>query len=201
MKLNDTFYKRDDTVEMAKELIGKFVYTNIDGEITGGMIVETEAYLGATDSGCHSFNNKKTPKNATMFNNGGVAYMYICYGIHDMLNIVAGAEGTAEAILIRAIEPTEGIDLMQIRRGNVLLNRLAKGPGSLAKALGLNKTFDNISLLGDVLWIEDEAIKIVESDIVASPRIGLGCPEPYFSIPWRFFLKGNKFVSGKTNYI
>ncbi|MGY3053506.1 DNA-3-methyladenine glycosylase [Pedobacter sp. UYEF25] len=200
MKLNEAFYGREDTIEMARELIGKFVYTNLDGQKTGGMIVETEAYMGVTDSSCHSFNNRKSIKNASMFNKGGVAYMYICYGIHDMLNIVTGAEGDSQVILIRAIEPTIGIDVMKGRRGDIPINRLAKGPGSLAKALGLNKSFDNASLLGNTLWIEDQEVNIVDADIVTSARIGLGCPEPYLSVPWRFFLKGNKFVSGKTNY-
>lgn len=200
MKLAETFYSREDTIELSKELIGKFLYTNINGIKTGGMIVETEAYMGVTDSSCHTFNNRKTLKNATMYNNGGVAYMYVCYGIHDMLNIVTGSEGDSQVILIRAIEPKIGIDAMQERRGGAPLSRLAKGPGSLAKALGLNRTFDNASLLGDTLWIEDQEIEISADDIVASPRIGLGCPEPFFSMPWRFFLKGNKFVSGKTKY-
>lgn len=200
MKLNEQFYTRDDTIEMSKNLLGMYLFTNINGEKTGGMIVETEAYMGVTDSSCHTFNNRKTSKNATMYNGGGVAYMYICYGIHNMLNIVTGNEGNSQVILIRAIEPTVGVDIMQERRGRAPLSRLAKGPGSLAKALALDKTFDNASLLGDILWIEDQGINIAESDIIASPRIGLGCPEPYFSIPWRFFLKGNKFVSGKTKY-
>ena len=200
MKLTEAFYTREDTVEMARELIGKFVYTDINGQKTGGMIVETEAYMGVTDSSCHSFNNRKSVKNASMFNNGGVAYMYICYGIHDMFNIVTGSEGDSQVILIRAIEPTIGVDAMKERRGDIPLNRLAKGPGSLAKALGLNRSFDNASLLDNTLWIEDQGIVIASGAIVESARIGLGCPEPYFSMPWRFFLKGNKFVSGKTNY-
>lgn len=200
MKLLEEFYGREDTVNMSKELLGKSLFTNINGEKTGGIIVETEAYMGVTDSSCHTFNNRKTNKNATMYNGGGVAYMYVCYGIHDMLNIVTGKEGDSQVILIRAIEPTVGLDIMRERRGGVALNRLAKGPGSLAKALGLNRTFDNSSLLNDTLWIEDLGVEVAANQIVESPRIGLGCPEPYFSMPWRFFLKGNKFVSGKTNY-
>ena len=200
MKLSNSFYQRNDTIEMAKELLGRFLYTNINGQLTGGMIVETEAYMGVTDSSCHTFNNRKTNRNATMYNQGGVIYMYICYGIHDMLNIATGNEGDSQVILIRAIEPLTGIEIMKERRGEMPLKRLAKGPGSLAKALGLKRIHDGISLIKDTIWIEDEGINIGAENIIESPRIGLGCPEPYFSMPWRFFLKGNSFVSGKTKY-
>jgi DNA-3-methyladenine glycosylase len=195
MKLRRQFYLRTDPIQIARDLIGKFVYTYIDGELTGGMIVETEAYIGPEDSGSHAYEGRKTAKNATMYEAGGVAYMYICYGIHDMLNIVTGPKDSSHAILIRAIEPTIGIEMMQYRRGNVPLKRLCKGPGSLAKALGLRKLHDQISLGGDVLWIADEWVKTEEIEILATPRIGLSCPEPYYSIPWRFILSGNPFVS------
>jgi DNA-3-methyladenine glycosylase len=186
---------------MAKELIGKFLYTNFDGQLTGGMIVETEAYMGVTDSSCHTFNNRKTNRNATMYNQGGVIYMYVCYGIHDMLNIVTGNEGDSQVILIRAIEPLKGIEKMIERRGDVPLKRLAKGPGSLAKALGLKRIHDSISLLEEEIWIENKGFKFDSDSIIESPRVGLGCPEPYFSMPWRFFLKGNAYVSGKTKVV
>ncbi|OAQ38223.1 3-methyladenine DNA glycosylase [Pedobacter psychrophilus] len=198
MKLIQSFYDSDDTLKMAKDLIGHFLYTNLDGNITGGMIVETEAYMGVTDSSCHTFNNRKTNRNATMYCQGGVIYMYVCYGIHDMLNIVTGSEGDSQVILIRAIEPLTGIEIMKERRGDVPLKRLTKGPGSLAKALGLKRIHDGISLTEDKVWIEDQGFKVEPENIIETARIGLGCPEPYFSIPWRFFLKGNVFVSGKT---
>jgi DNA-3-methyladenine glycosylase len=159
------------------------------------MIVETEAYMGPLDAGSHAFNNRKTPKNATMFEAGGIAYLYICYGIHDMLNIVTGPAGSSHAILIRAIEPIIGIETMQQRRGNVPLKRLAKGPGSLAKALGLNKSFDRESVTGDLIWVADQEVIIPLENIKATDRVGLSCAEPYFSIPWRFCLSGNAFVS------
>nr|MBC7612466.1 DNA-3-methyladenine glycosylase [Pseudopedobacter sp.] len=195
MKLPIRFYLREDTLTIAKELIGKFIYTSINGEITGGMIVETEAYIGPEDRGSHAFEGRRTAKNETMYHAGGVVYMYICYGIHDMLNIVTGLEGSSHAILIRAIEPTIGIQLMQFRRGDVPLKRLCKGPGSLAKALGLNKSHNQTSLTGNLLWIEDDGLKIKESNIIASSRVGLSCLEPYLSIPWRFTLFSNSFVS------
>lgn len=195
MKLDKIFYQREDTLLIAKELLGKFVFTFIDGNLTGGMVVETEAYMGPHDEGSHAFNHKRTPRNETMYADGGVTYMYICYGIHDMLNIVTGAEDTSHAVLIRAIQPTEGLEFMQIRRGDVPLRRLTKGPGALAKALGLKKVHNNMSLQSEIIWIEDRGINIESGQIAATARVGLGCKEPYLSIPWRFFIIGNPFVS------
>lgn len=195
MKLKNSFYQREDTLLIAKELLGKYVFTNIDDQLTGGMIVETEAYMGPQDAGSHAFNHKRTPRNETMYAAGGVTYMYICYGIHDMLNIVTGEENTSHAVLIRAIEPTVGLDFMQIKRGDVPLKRLAKGPGALAKALGLKKLHNNISLQSDLIWIEDKGNKIEPHQITATARVGLGCKEPYLSIPWRFLIVGNPYVS------
>ncbi|MEO5909862.1 MAG: DNA-3-methyladenine glycosylase [Pelobium sp.] len=199
MKLPLSFYQREDTLLIAKELIGKSIFTKIDDELSGGMIVETEAYMGPLDAGSHAFNGRKTLLNNSMYLAGGVAYLYICYGIHDMFNIVTGKEGTSHAILIRAIEPKIGLEHMQARRGDVLINNLAKGPGSLAKALGLNKSFDGKSLLGNELWLEDRGIYPSDQQIIASPRIGLNCAAPYCSIPWRFTLFGSKFVSKQPN--
>ena len=194
-KLPKSFYIREDTLQIAKELLGKFVYTQIKGSLTGGMIVETEAYMGPLDTGSHAFNHRKTARNASMYEAGGVAYLYICYGIHDMLNIVTGPVGSSHAVLIRAMEPKVGIDRMQLRRGEVPLKRLCKGPGSLAKALGLDKTFDREDLSGKRIWLTDEGTVVPEKQIKASARIGLGCEEPYCSVPWRFHISGNTFVS------
>jgi len=195
MKLQKQFYTREDTLTIAKELLGKYVYTNFDHVLTGGMIVETEAYIGPHDAGSHAFNGRRTPKNETMYAEGGVTYMYICYGIHDMLNIVTGSSGSSHAILIRAIEPIDGIEMMQLRRGNVPLKRLATGPGALAKALGLRKHHDAYNLNSDEIWIEDKGVIIPEEKIKATGRVGLGCKDPYLTIPWRFLIDGNSFVS------
>lgn len=195
MKLNKTFYTREDTLLIAKELLGKYVYTNFDGIITGGMIVETEAYIGPHDAGSHAFNNKRTTKNETMYAEGGVTYMYICYGIHDMLNVVTGPLNSSHAVLIRAIEPSEGIEMMQLRRGNKPLKKLASGPGSLAKALGLKKEHNAHNLSSEEIWIEDKGMIIPYENILSTGRVGLGCKEPYLTIPWRFIVKGSPFVS------
>ena len=196
MKLPLSFYQRDDAVLVARELLGKHVYTNIDGQLTGGLIVETEAYQGPEDRGSHAYNNRRTPRNETMFSAGGVVYMYICYGIHDMLNIVTGTEGSSHAVLIRAVEPRIGVDIMRERR-NVFNEdaRLCRGPGALAKALGLVKSHNGISLLDDKIWIEDKGVTIEENDIIASARVGMNFDGPYKTIPWRFYVRGNKNVS------
>ena len=196
MKLPLSFYQRDNAVLVARELLGKHVYTNIDGQLTGGLIVETEAYQGPEDRGSHAYNNRRTPRNETMFSAGGVVYMYICYGIHDMLNIVTGTEGSSHAVLIRAVEPRIGVDIMRERR-NVFNEdaRLCRGPGALAKALGLVKSHNGISLLDDKIWIEDKGVTIEENDIIASARVGMNFDGPYKTIPWRFYVRGNKNVS------
>jgi DNA-3-methyladenine glycosylase len=131
-----------------------------------------------------------------MYAHGGVVYMYICYGIHDMLNIVTGTEGESHAILIRAMQPTVGLDVMRLRRGFENDDRrLCKGPGALAKALGLKKSYNGVSLDGDEIWIEEKGPEIPAESIIACPRIGLNIEEPYKSIPWRFYIKGNKYIS------
>lgn len=196
MKLPVTFYQSDDVVSLSAKLLGKHLFTRVDGQLTGGIIVETEAYRGPEDRGSHAYNHRRTARNETMYAQGGVVYMYICYGIHDMLNIVTGEEGNSHAILIRAAEPTVGLDTMRLRRG--LENddkRLCKGPGALAKAFGLKKIHNGFSLDGNEIWIEDKGNVIASEDIVARPRIGLNIEEPYRSIPWRFYIKGNKFIS------
>jgi DNA-3-methyladenine glycosylase len=196
MKLPLSFYQRNDAVLVARELLGKHVYTCIDGELSGGIIVETEAYQGPEDRGSHAFNHRRTPRNEIMFSAGGVAYMYICYGIHDMLNVVTGHHGVSHAVLIRAVEPLVGIDVMRERRQ--IFNedtRLCRGPGALAKALGLAKVHNGVNLLEDIIWLEDRNEIIDESQIVASPRVGMNFEGPYKTIPWRFYVKGNRNVS------
>lgn len=196
MKLPITFYQNNDVVLLSEKLLGKHLFTFIEGELTGGVIVETEAYRGPEDLGSHAYNHRRTQRNEIMYSEGGVVYMYICYGIHDMLNIVTGREGDSHAILIRALEPTVGLETMRLRRGfDDDDRRLCKGPGALAKALGLKKMYNGVSLLGDEIWIEEKGLQIPAESIISCPRIGLNIEEPYKSIPWRFYIKGNKYVS------
>lgn len=195
-KIPIDFYRRDDVVQIASDLIGKDLYTCIGGKICAGTIVETEAYRGPEDRASHAFNNRRTPSNEMMYSAGGKVYIYICYGIHDMLNIVTGTEGSSHAILIRAIEPHTGIEYMRERR-NLFNNdrRLCQGPGSLAKAMGLNKSHNGADILSDMIWIEDSGKSYSADEINSSARIGLNFEGPYKLIPWRFYLKGNIYVS------
>lgn len=195
-KLTLDFYCREDVVQVASDLIGKELYSNVGGHLCAGTIVETEAYRGPEDRASHAFNNRRTPSNEIMYSSGGKVYMYICYGIHDMLNIVTGAEGCSHAVLIRALEPHTGIEHMRERR-NLFNNdrRLCQGPGSLAKAMGLNKSHNGTDILSDMIWIEDSGNSYSTDEIKASARIGLNFEGPYKSIPWRFCLRGNIYVS------
>lgn len=195
MKLPADFYLREDPCIISKELLGKTLFSRVDDQLCCGIIVETEAYMGPVDRGSHAWNLKRTPRNEIMYSTGGVVYMYICYGIHDMLNVVTGPAETPHAVLIRAVEPLSGIEIMRERRG-VIINdfRLCQGPGALAKAFGLQKIHNGLSLQHDTIWIEEGAA-VEESRIVTASRVGLNIEEPYKSIPWRYYIKGNKFVS------
>jgi DNA-3-methyladenine glycosylase len=195
MKLSESFYKRANVVKIARDLIGKALFTNLDGVTTGGIIVETEAYSWK-ERGCHAFAAKKTPRNAVMFGNGGVAYVYLCYGMHYMFNVVTNREDVAEAVLIRALQPLEGADAMQMRRGpKANPAQLTTGPGKLAKALGIDRSLNGKSLLANEIWIEDRGTKIPNSKIVAGPRIGIDYAGDDANLPWRFFLRENLWVS------
>lgn len=195
-KLSADFYKQDDTLLIARQLLGKKLCTSIDGIFTSGLIVETEAYRGPDDLGSHAYNNKRTSRNDIMYAEGGVAYMYICYGIHDMLNFVTGKEGSSHAVLIRALQPLDGMEHMVERRGIQDIKRLCKGPGALARAMGLNKTHNGMSLQSKVIWVEDFP-DIPYDNILETARVGLNIQGAYRDIPWRFYIKGNQFISRK----
>lgn len=196
MKLPLAFYQSNDVVNIARNLIGKYLFTNINGEISGGYIVETEAYNGIIDKASHAFGNRLTNRTKTMYETGGIAYVYLCYGIHEMLNVVTSVEGEPHAVLIRAINPTEGIDLMLERRKMISIkNNLTAGPGSVAKALGVNRTMNTLSFLGDEIWIEDRGLAFSEEEIVAVPRVGVAYAKEDALLPYRFYVKGNPFVS------
>ena len=183
-------------VSISKSLLGKYLFTCIDSLITGGYIVETEAYNGVLDRASHAFGNRITPRTQTMFMAGGIAYIYLCYGIHEMLNVVTSVEGQPHAILIRAIEPTTGVDIMQARRNMLILKpNITAGPGSVAKALGITRKLNGISLQSDTLWIEDRGLAFTDDQIAAVPRIGVAYAGQDALLPYRFYVKGNKYVS------
>jgi DNA-3-methyladenine glycosylase len=195
MPLSADFYKGKDVVKIARNLLGMGLFTNVNGVVTGGMVVETEAYSWK-ERGCHAFNKRKTDRNAIMFENGGYAYVYLCYGIHYLFNVVTNTKDEPDAVLIRAIEPLEGLDEMRFRRGK-LTNpyHLTSGPGKLSKALGIDRTLNGKSLLKDEVWIEDLGKKFAKKDIEAGPRIGIDYAGEDALLPWRFTVKGNRWVS------
>jgi DNA-3-methyladenine glycosylase len=191
-KLPRSFYLRDDVVQIAKDLLGKVLISNIGGVVTAGKIVETEAYCGRGDKACHA-NGKRTPRTEIMYGEGGHAYVYLCYGIHDLFNVVTNKEGQADAVLIRALEPIEGMQIMSERRKNTKA-KLASGPGTLSQAMGIQVRMTGEDLQSDKLWIgestENEKIRIL-----AGKRIGVEYAEEDALKPWRFIIAENKFVS------
>ena len=195
-KLDLSFYQRNDTLKICKDLLGKVLVTNINNNITSGRIVEVEAYLGANDKASHSYNNKKTQRTEVMFLNGGISYVYLCYGIHYLFNIVVGKKNNPCAILIRAIQPFKGINIMLQRRNlsNATKN-LTNGPGKLAQALGITTKLNKQLLINNMIWVEDHEIKLEKKDILSSPRIGVDYAGDDAKLPYRFYIKKNKWVS------
>ena len=196
-KLPLSFYLRKDVLKISKELLGKILVTNWDGELTSGRIVETEAYAGEIDRASHAFRGK-TPRTQVMYGQGGTAYVYLCYGIHQMFNIVTNAEGTPHAILIRGIEPVRGIETMLRRTGKKKLDEsLTRGPGNVGKAFGFHTSQCGNLLTSDELFIADDGFEVTPGFIGTSPRIGVDYAGEHAEWHYRFFIKGNKYVSGK----
>jgi DNA-3-methyladenine glycosylase len=196
MKLTEQYYLGNDVVAISKNLLGKYLFTCIDDVTTGGYIVETEAYNGIIDKASHSYGNRITPRTKTMFMQGGIAYVYLCYGIHEMFNIVTSVEGQPHAILIRAVHPTDGLEAMQVRRNMpVLKPTITAGPGSVAKALGISRNINAISLQSDTLWIEDRGLNFTDEQITSGPRIGVSYAAEDALLPYRFYVKGDVYVS------
>jgi len=192
------FYGRDDVVQVSRELIGKFLCTNINGKLTSGMIVETEAYSGRTDKASHAYPDVKTKRTETMYGPPGRAYVYLCYGIHHLFNVVTNQEGLADAVLIRAVEPDTGVEEMLSRRNRKMVEpSISNGPGKLSQALGIKTDHDKISLQSDELWIEDRNIEIAESQILSDKRVGVDYAGEDANLPWRFLLNDSKWVSKK----
>lgn len=191
-----SFYRTNDTVDIAKKLLGKYIFTKFDGILTGGMIVETESYLGIEDKGSHAFNGRFTSRTEPLYESGGIAYVYLCYGMHYMFNVVTNTKKVPHAVLIRAIEPTTGIELMLKRRGMKKISpSLTAGPGALCKALNITKEQNKQSLKSSTLWIEDRKIYFSENEIMKSQRVGISYAKEWALFPFRFRIKGNKWTS------
>jgi DNA-3-methyladenine glycosylase len=195
MKLTDSFYQRTNVVKIARELLGKVLFTNVNGIITSGMIVETEAYSWK-EKGCPAYGAKKTDRNSVMFEKGGHTYVYLCYGMHHLFNIVTNEAEIPEAVLVRAVQPVHGIAEMMMRRGKLKNDfHLTSGPGKLTKALGIDRKLNGKFLLGNEVWVEDIGNRISSRNIVATPRIGIDYAGEDALLPWRFTLNGNGWIS------
>ena len=196
-KIAREFYTREDTLQIAQDLLGKtLVVPTADGARVSGIIVETEAYLGIEDKAAHSYGNRRTKRTETMFAVGGTVYIFFVYGMYFQFNVVAREIGAPHAVLIRAVEPVEGIELMRERRGRMKDNNLTSGPGKLCIALGIDKTFNNEDLLGRRVWLEDGE-KITSNKIACGKRVGVDYAGEYAEKPWRFWINNNLFVSRK----
>lgn len=196
MKLQFSYYLNQDVIFLAKDLLGKVLFTQIEGEITAGIIVETEAYFGTQDKASHAYGGRYTDRTETLYSQGGISYVYLCYGIHNLFNIVSSVEGEPHAVLIRAIEPLIGKNIIVSRR-NMPASKVAisSGPGSAVKALGIDRSFNKKDLTGEEIWIEDHGIRYNAYEIAAVPRVGVAYAQEDALLPWRFFIKGNKYVS------
>ncbi len=201
MRLMHDFYARSARV-VARDLLGKRLVRLVNGQRLSGTIVETEAYCDADepDLACHgerTNNGRSTPRTAVMFGPAGVSYVYFTYGMHWMFNIVTGETGKPNAVLIRALEPLEGVDVMTSHRQNRPLTQLTNGPAKLAQALAIDKSLNGANLCdpGGVIWLEN-ADPVAAEAIETGPRIGMGkTPEPWFSMPWRYWIRDHAFVS------
>lgn len=194
-KLPFSAYQGSDVVQIARNLLGKQLWTNFNNNLTAGLIVEVEAYCGATDKACHAFPDKRTPRTQIMYEPGGVAYVYLVYGMHHLFNIVTNTEGNADAVLIRAIEPVAGEEIMQERRNQRLSNKLLTGgPARLTQALGITVAHNKTDLQSNHIWLT-EGKYYPEKEIVTSTRIGVEYAGKDALLPWRFQIKGNKYVS------
>ncbi len=193
-----SFYRRDNVIQLSRDLLGKVICTLIDGEPTCGMITETEAYAGIHDRASHSYGGRRTRRNEPMYAAGGIAYVYLCYGLHHLFNVVTGSEGQPTAVLIRAVEPIEGLDIMlRRRRKEKVTPALTAGPGSLSQALGITVSLSGHPLHRPPLWIEDRGISVPAEQITARPRIGVDYAGEDARRPWRFYIKGSRWVSRK----
>ncbi|MEC5145056.1 DNA-3-methyladenine glycosylase [Chitinophaga sp. 212800010-3] len=192
-KINASFYQREDVLLIAQQLLGSTLVTNINGVRTAGIIVETEAYAGVTDRASHAWNNRRTNRTAVMYEPGGVAYVYLCYGIHYLFNIVTNVRDTPQAVLVRALEPVDGLEIMKERTGNKN-PLLTAGPGALSKAMGIDLHLNGSRLSGNKIWVEQHS-PVSHIDMAADTRVGVQYAGADAFLPYRFYIKNNKWVS------
>ncbi len=190
MKLPNSFYIKEDVLQIARDLLGKVLCTKIDGKYTSGIITETEAYAGITDKASHAYGGRRTARNEVMYHQGGKAYVYLCYGIHHLFNVVTNVEGIPHAVLIRAIYPMDGIDVILKRRNAKSISKnLTIGPGKVSAALGIHTGLNGISLMDNIIWIEDRGLILLNNEIRISTRIGIDYAGEDAFLPYRFYVE------------
>ncbi len=189
--IEPSFFQQPDTIGLARFLLGKVIHTHFDGEHTAGIITETEAYLGVNDRASHAWGHRRTRRTETMYGHGGIAYVYLCYGIHHLFNLVTSVEGDPQAVLIRAIQPLLGIDVMLTRRGKLKTEKnWVNGPGSLTQALGITVKANGSALdATSTIQLMDHGIVFSEEAIQTSTRIGVGYAGDDALLPLRFLIK------------
>ena len=189
MKLATEFYFRDDVVAISRELLGKVLCTNINGVRTDAIITETEAYAGIADKASHAYGNRRTKRTEPMYGPGGTAYVYLCYGIHHLFNVVTNDEGVPQAVLVRAGKPVEGLDEILLRRNRTKVDKtLMGGPGTVSQALGIKTDMTGTSLRGRRIWIEDRGMTVLDKDVSVGPRVGVDYAQEDAARPYRFTL-------------
>lgn len=182
-----SYYTQDDVLFLGKDLLGKVLCTCINGKTTKAIITETESYKGPEDKAAHSYNSKRTTRNEVMYQSGGHAYVFICYGIHKLFNIVTGPKDVPHAVLIRGILPILGLDVIAARRKKN--ENIIVGPGKVSQALGIDKNLNGIALTSNLLWLEDHKIAIPDSDIECLNRVGIEYAGDHAYLDWRFRIK------------
>ena len=194
MKLCRKFYLRDDVVAISRDLLGKVLCTQIDGAPSTMIITETEAYAGVSDKASHAYSGRRTKRTEPLFGDGGVAYVYLCYGIHHLFNVVTNKYDVPHAVLIRAGEPFSGTDVMLQRRGKTKLDKtLLAGPGSLAKALGITTGHSGLNLMNGQIWIEDHGTDVEDDSVTIGPRVGVDYAGEDALRPYRFRISCCRF--------
>ena len=186
MKLKQEFYRRDDVVAISRELLGKVLCTKFNGQLTSAIISETEAYASITDKASHAYGDRRTKRTAPIYMDGGVAYVYLCYGIHHLFNVVTNVAGVPHAILVRAGKPLSGVDRILKRRKKSKPDGILGGPGTLAQGLGIKTKHTGTSLTDGRIWIEDDDIRVEDEAVTTGPRVGVDYAGADAELPYRF---------------
>jgi len=197
-KLDKDYFQQDDVVALAEDLLGKVIFSNIDGHIVSAIISETEAYNGISDKASHAYGGKMTSRNRIMYGEGGLAYIYLCYGIHSLFNVVTNKENIPDAVLIRGVYPLEGIEIMEKRLVKQQpLKQMGNGPGKVSVVMGFHYSLSGISLLDDTIWIEDRGFAIPDDVKRRGPRIGVAYAGEDALLPYRFYVNDYEEINVK----